>query len=68
MKLLLQDTGGFKLYAELRPIPALKNKEHELKFTTVWEGARGDVEEHVSSQFILTDAAVENLKKVICGY
>jgi hypothetical protein len=67
MKILLQDNGGYKLYAAIRTLPT-DSSQHELKFTTVWDGARGSVEELNAAQFILDDQAVENLVKILGGY
>lgn len=68
MKTLIQDTGGFKLYLEIRAIEALANKEHEVKFTTVWEGARGEIEEHVKAQFIVDDTGIAQFRNLLNGY
>jgi hypothetical protein len=68
MKTLIQDNGGFKLYLEIRAIAALANKEHEVKFTTVWEGARGEVEEHVKAQFIVDDAGIDQFRNLLNAY
>lgn len=67
MKILLQDNGGYQLYAAIRPLPT-DLSQHELKFTTVWAGARDVVEEQTAAQFILDDQAVENLLKILGGY
>jgi hypothetical protein len=67
MKILLQDNGGYKMYAAIRPLPT-DPSQHELKFTTVWDGARGTVEELNAAQFILDDQAVDNLLKILSGY
>lgn len=67
MKILLQDTGGYKLYVAIRPLPTDKS-QHEIKFTTVWEGARGTVEELNAAQFILNDEAVARFKELLHAY
>ena len=67
MKILLQDNGGYKLYVAIRPLPT-DPTQHELKFTTVWEGARGPVEELNAAQFILDDQAVDNLIGILGSY
>lgn len=67
MKIELQDTGGFKLFVEVRPLPTDKT-QHELKFTTVWEGARGTVEEHNKSQMFLSNEAISKLKQLLGNY
>ena len=64
MKKLIQNTGGYQLYAELRSIPALKG-EYELKFTTVYDNAKDPDAEQVKAQFILTEDAVNNLWDVL---
>lgn len=64
MKILLQDNGGFKLYVTVRSLPT-DSTQHELKFTTVWEGGRGTAEEQNAAQFILDDTAVDNLLQVL---
>ena len=65
MKKLIQDTGGFQLYAEFRPIEALNNQQHELKFTTKWADSKNPDEEMVKAQFILNDEAADILWKLI---
>jgi len=64
MKKLIQNTGGYQLYAELRPIPALKG-EYELRFTTVYDHAKDPDDEHIAAKFILTEDAVNNLWDVL---
>ena len=65
MKKLLQDTGGFQLYAELKPIAALNNEQYELKFTTVWRDSKNPDEEMVKAQFILTEDGLNSLWDVV---
>ena len=67
MKKLIQDTGGFQLYAELRHIEALGNTQHELKFITLWADSKNPEEEMVKSQFILTEQGLNNLWDVLNG-
>ena len=67
MKKLIQDTGGFQLYAELKPIAALGNKQYELKFTTKWLDSKNPDEEMVKAQFILTEDGVNKLWDVLNG-
>ena len=67
MKILLQDNGGYKLFVAVRPLPT-DGTQHEIKFTTVWEGARGAVEEHNAAQFIVSSEAVDKLKGLFNGY
>lgn len=67
MKVLLQDNGGYKLYVAIRPLPT-DSEQHEIKFTTVWEGARGAVEEHNAAQFILSSEAVAKFKELLDDY
>ncbi len=65
MKKLLQDTGGFQLFAELKPIAALKNEQYELKFRTKWADSKNPDEEMVKAQFILNEEALDILWKLI---
>ena len=70
MKRLLQDNAGFQLYAEMRPIASLANKEargntYELKFTTVWKDSQNPDDEMVKAQFFLNEEAVDILWKLI---
>ena len=67
MKIELQDTGGYRLFVEIRPLPT-DATQHEVKFTTVWEGARGAVEEHNAAQFFLGNDAIARLKELLNGY
>ena len=67
MKILLQDNGGYKLYVTLRLLPT-DGTQTEMKFTTVWEGARGPVEEHNAAQFIISNEAVEKFKDLLNNY
>ena len=65
MKKLIQDDGGFQLYAELNPIAALKNEQYELKFTTKWADSKNPDGEMVKAQFILNEEALDILWKLI---
>jgi hypothetical protein len=53
------------LFAELRPIAALGNKEFELKFTTVYDNAKDPNAEQVNAQFIMTEDGINNLFDII---
>lgn len=68
MKKLISNSGGYQLYAELKPIPAMKNKQHELRFTTRYEHAKDPSDEQLKFQLILDDDAVASLKDIISGY
>lgn len=68
MKKLISNSGGYQLYAELKPIPAMKNTQHDLRFTTVYENAKDPSDEQLKFQLILDDDAVANLKDIISGY
>ncbi len=61
MKKLIQNTGGYQLYAELRPIEALNNKEYVLKFTTVYDNAKDPDAEQVKFQAVLDESALKSL-------
>jgi hypothetical protein len=67
MKIELQNTGGYRLFVQLRPLPTDKT-QHEIKFTTVWDGARGVVEEQNQAQFFLGDEAISKLKQLLNSY
>ncbi len=67
MKIELQNTGGYRLFVSIRPLPT-DGTQHEVKFTTVWEGARGTVEEHNAAQFFLSNEAVNKFKELLNGY
>jgi len=68
MKKLISDSAGYQLYAELKPIPAMKNTQHELRFTTRYEHAKDPTDEQLKFQLILDDESVANLKDIISGY
>jgi hypothetical protein len=65
MKKLIQDNGGFQLYAEFRAIEALNNQQYELKFTTVYDNAKDPNAEQVNAQFIMTEDGINNLFDII---
>lgn len=65
MKKLIQDNAGFQLYAELKPIAALDNKQYELKFTTIWKESKNPDKEMVKAQFILSEEALDTLFKLM---
>ena len=67
MKKLIQNTGGYQLYAELKPIAALGNKEFELKFTTVYDYSKDPDAEQVKAQFIMTEDGLNNLFDLVNG-
>ena len=66
MKKLIDDSGGYKTYFELRPFT---NPAHEgwqsLIITTVWEGARGEVQEHRQYEINLEPESLKNLKELL---
>lgn len=66
MKKLIDNSGGYKTFFELRPFtnPAHKGWA-SLIVTTVWEGARGDVEEHKQYELNLDPQALSNLKEFL---
>jgi hypothetical protein len=66
MKKLIQNTGGYQLYAELAPIEAMKG-ENVLKFTTVYDHAKDPDDQHTPFMCIMDDAALQNLKDLING-
>ena len=68
MKFLIQKNAGYELYAEMRPISALGNKEHELIFTTKWADSKNPDEEQVKAQFIIDEEAIKNLKNLVSNY
>lgn len=68
MKKLISNSGGYQLFVELKPIPAMKNKQHELRFTTKYEHAKDPDDEQLKFQLILDDEAIANLKDIISGY
>jgi len=68
MKKLISNSGGYQLYVELKLIPAMKNKQHELRFTTKYEHAKDPDDEQLKFQLILDDEALENLKEIIGDY
>ncbi len=55
------------MFVQLRPLPTDKT-QHEIKFTTVWDGARGVVEEQNQAQFFLGDEAISKLKQLLNSY
>lgn len=68
MKKLIDNAGGYLTYMELRPFT---NPAHAgwqtLRVTTVWEGARSEVEEQVKYEINLPPYAFINLKDLING-
>lgn len=66
MKKLIDNSGGYKTYMELRP---LVNPAHlgwvALIVTTVWEGARGEVHEQKKFEINLEPSALENLRELL---
>ena len=53
------------MYAELRPIPASRAGESELRFTTVYEGSKDPDAEQLKFQLILDPTALRNLVTLI---
>ena len=53
------------MYAELRPIPASRAGESELRFTTVYEGSKDLDAEQLKFQLILDPTALRNLVTLI---
>jgi len=65
MKKLIQQTGAYELYAELKQFPAYGAIDHELKFTTVWKDAKDPTAEQVKAQFILSRQDIKQLIKLL---
>jgi hypothetical protein len=68
MKKLISNSGGYQLYAELKPISLSKAGETELRFTTVYDNAKDPTDEHLKFQLILDPSAVENLGQLLQQY
>lgn len=68
MKKLIDNSGGYKTFFELRP---LTNNAHQgwqsLTVTTVWEGARGEVHEQKKYELNLDPVALQNFKDFLNG-
>lgn len=66
MKKLIDNSGGYKTYAELRDFT---NQSHmgwkSLIITTVWEGARGEVHEQKKYEINLEPESLKNLKEFL---
>ena len=68
MKKLIDNSGGFKTYFELRPFTNIAHEGWQsLIITTVWEGARGEVEEHRQYELNLDPIALQNFKDFLNG-
>ena len=68
MKKLISNSGGYQLYAELKPIALSKAGETELRFTTVYDNAKDPTDEQLKFQLILDPSAVENLGQLLQHY
>lgn len=66
MKKLISDSGGYKTFLEIKPIssPSHSGWVH-LRISTVWEGARGKVEEYTKFEMSLDPEAKNNLKEIL---
>lgn len=65
MKKLIDDSGGYKTYFELRPFTNPSHKGWQsLIVTTVWEGARGEVHEQKKFEINLDPEALVNFKQL----
>lgn len=66
MKKLVSDAGGYKTYMEIKPFEI---KSHvgwvNLRVTTVWEGARGEVHEQVKFDLNLDPDGLVNFKGLL---
>jgi hypothetical protein len=66
MKKLIDNSGGYKTYVELRPFT---NPAHvgwnSLIISTVWEGARGEVHEQKKFELNLEPDSLKNLKDLL---
>ncbi len=66
MKQLISDAGGYKTYMELKPFEI---KSHQgwvnLRVTTVWEGARGEIHEQVKFDLNLDPAGLQSFKGLL---
>jgi hypothetical protein len=66
MKKLIDNSGGYQTFVELRPF---KNPAHEgwnsLIITTVWDGARGEVHEQRQFEINLEPESLKNLKELL---
>lgn len=68
MKKLIDDSGGYKTYFEMRPF---SNPAHagwkSLTVTTVWDGARGEVHEQKKFEINLDPTGLQNLEDFLNG-
>ena len=64
MKVLLED-GNYQLFAELRPIAALNNEQHELVFTSKWSDSKNPDDEQVRAKFIINNNAIEKFRSIL---
>jgi hypothetical protein len=68
MKTLIQNTGGYQLYAEIKAVDAVFPVQHQLEFTTVYEHSKNSQESRTKAQFFLDEPALEKFKKMINNY
>ena len=66
MKKLVSDAGGYKTYMEIKPFE-IKSPVGwvNLRVTTVWEGARGEVHEQVKFDLNLDPDGLANFKGLL---
>ena len=65
MKVLIQQTPVYEVYAELTQFGAYGGTDHELKFTTVYTDAKDPTAEQVKAQFILDRHSIKKLANLL---
>jgi hypothetical protein len=68
MKTLIQNTGGYQLYADIKTVTSVHPRQHQVKFITVYEHSKQSSEERVKAQFFLDDAALAKFKELVNSY
>ena len=68
MKKLIDNSGGYETYAEIKDFDNLAHAGWKtFSLTTTWTGARGKVEEHRQYEINLEPESFEKLKEFFKG-
>lgn len=66
MKRLVSDAGGYKTFVDVKPFNLASHPDWvNLKVTTVWEGARGEVHEQVKYELNLDKEGLASLRNLL---
>lgn len=65
MKTVIQDNGGYAMYAQVEKIELSKDNEYVLKFSTTFDQSRDPTSERTVAQFVMRHTELAALQDLI---